>query len=92
MAILSQEQALALAKAHVDEIADSVGDKFDVAVEKIIESDFGWIFFYNSKEFIETGNPISSLVGNGPIFVKHDGTVHDLPSATGWEVAIQGIN
>jgi secreted PhoX family phosphatase len=41
-----------------------------------IEKAFGWIFFYNTKEFRDTGNFSSRLVGNGPVMVnKYDGNV-----------------
>jgi Immunity protein 35 len=36
------------------------------------EESFGWVFFYNSAKFIETGNPRDSLAGNAPIVVFRD--------------------
>jgi Immunity protein 35 len=91
MSQMTRELAFSLAKSRIDEIAASVGDEFEILVEKTVDAESGWVFFYNSKEFIETRNPIASLAGNGPIFVKLDGTVHDLPSSTTWEVAMQNI-
>lgn len=42
-----------------------------------IETEFAWIFFYNSVEFIQTGNLSSALTGNSPLIVdKMDGSVH----------------
>lgn len=37
-----------------------------------IEDDFGWMFFYNSKVFVETGNIMFSLGGNAPIIFDKD--------------------
>ncbi|GAB4037256.1 YrhB domain-containing protein [Spirosoma gilvum] len=34
------------------------------------EESFGWIFFYQSKEFIETGNIRYAFGGNSPIIVN----------------------
>ncbi|MVM29925.1 hypothetical protein GO755_07770 [Spirosoma sp. HMF4905] len=34
------------------------------------EESFGWIFFYNSKEFLETGNLSYALGGNSPIIIN----------------------
>lgn len=31
---------------------------------------YGWIFFYNSRRFVETGNVIYALGGNGPVVVE----------------------
>ena len=33
---------------------------------------FGWIFFYNSRRFIEDGQFVDQLVGNAPIIVRRD--------------------
>ena len=42
-----------------------------------IEKPYGWIFFYNSKKFVETGIFSYTLAGNGPVIVnKYDGAVH----------------
>ena len=41
-----------------------------------VEKPFGWVFFYNSKKFLDTGEFRYRLAGNGPIVVnKHDGSV-----------------
>ncbi|WP_338868493.1 YrhB domain-containing protein [Spirosoma sp. SC4-14] len=34
------------------------------------EESFGWVFFYNSKEFVETGNISHALGGNSPIIIN----------------------
>jgi hypothetical protein len=42
-----------------------------------IEREFGWIFFYQSKRFLETGNISDILAGNAPLVVtKSDGRLH----------------
>jgi Immunity protein 35 len=66
------------------------GDELDVIHSKTIDANEGWIFFYNSKEFIKTDDLSSALAGNGPIFVDRNGIVKILPSAVPWEVAIRG--
>lgn len=37
--------------------------------DETIEESFGWVFFYNSKEFLETGDFSYALIGNAPIIV-----------------------
>lgn len=40
----------------------------------------GWIFCFQSKEYIETGNISAQLAGNGPFLVDKDtGELHTLP-------------
>ena len=85
---ISFDQARAIAEKTVRAIADAANDEFDIADNETIDE--GWLFFYNSKDFIETGNPISALAGNGPIFVDRKGAVKVLPSAISWQVALRG--
>lgn len=46
------------------------GQSWIVLEKDTIETPFAWIFFYNSKEYVETGNVIHRLAGNGPVFVN----------------------
>lgn len=44
--------------------------------EETIEFEYGWVFFYQSKNFIQTSNPLSMVGGNAPLLVdKYDGSV-----------------
>lgn len=42
------------------------------------EYDFGWVFYWNSTEYIKTGDRRDSLVGNAPIVVTRTGKVESL--------------
>ena len=84
----SFEQAKVLAEKTVGALGAASGDEFDIVSHETVEAK-GWIFFYNSKEFVETGNPSSALAGNGPIFVDRNGVLKVLPTAVPWEVAIR---
>ena len=85
---MSFDDAKALAAEFVASLGSATGVAFALFAEKSIEVDEGWIFFYNSKEYIETGVFEFALVGNGPIFVDRSGGVRSLPSGTRWEEAI----
>jgi len=37
------------------------------------EHDFGWIFFYNTREYIEKGELQAALAGNAPLIVDKSG-------------------
>jgi hypothetical protein len=42
-----------------------------------IEKEFGWVFFYTSRKYLETGNPLFLPFGNSPVIVdREDGTLH----------------
>ena len=48
-----------------------------VVDEHTREEDFGWVFFYNTKQFLETGDVQWSLGGNAPLIVdRHEGKLH----------------
>lgn len=50
------------------------------------EYEFGWAFFWNTKEFVETGNRQHALAGNGPIIVDRcDGQIYATGTAPSWE-------
>jgi len=52
-------------------------DNRTVVVDKdTIERAFGWVFFYNTKRFLETGKSRYRLLGNGPVIVnKHTANI-----------------
>jgi hypothetical protein len=42
-----------------------------------LEREFGWVFFYNSKRYVETGDICHALAGNAPIVVtSRDRRIH----------------
>ena len=51
------------------------GDELVIIDEETIEKDFGWVFFYQSKKFLETENFSYCLAGNAPYIVnRFDGS------------------
>lgn len=45
-----------------------------LAVSNTQEFDEGWVFFYQSASFLQTGDFNEMLLGNPPIFVPRNGT------------------
>lgn len=69
IAMLTDEQAMNLAKIRIDEIAKSCGEELQLLHEQTIVRPKVSAFFYQSTEFVRTGNPATRLAGNGPILV-----------------------
>jgi hypothetical protein len=46
------------------------GDVPVVVDSATIEKPWGWVFFYESRRFLETGDDSSRLLGNAPIIVN----------------------
>lgn len=45
----------------------------EVVIARCVETDDGWEFGYNTREFLEQGVIRASLVGNGPVIVPRSG-------------------
>nr|WP_275441472.1 YrhB domain-containing protein [Psychrobium sp. MM17-31] len=69
---------------------EQIKDKYNpidcvVITEQTIEKNWGWVFFYQSKAYIETGDFREMLSGNAPIIVNrmtgelsYTGTAYDV--------------
>lgn len=89
MSTINRESAISLARERIDHLARAVGDQFAILSESTKEIEQGWLFFFNTADFVRTGNPASALAGNGPILVTREGVVHELPGSIPWEQAVQ---
>ena len=67
----SYKQALATAQEYLAKLQTEIDEKI-VLSEDLSEHEKGWIFSYNTKEFFDTGNPLSGLAGNAPFLVERD--------------------
>ncbi|NVM75000.1 hypothetical protein FHW83_000780 [Duganella sp. SG902] len=85
MDTISRSAALQIAQAKVHELASAAGDDFALQPNHTREIEQGWVFFFNSAEYVRTGNYIHALAGNGPLLVLRNGNVVMLPSAVPWE-------
>jgi hypothetical protein len=82
----NEAQQLALAYLESQHVSEPVAFYDDQCLTK----PYGWILFYNSKRFIETGNILYAFAGNGPLVVLDaTGEVVALPSNQGPEESIQ---
>jgi Immunity protein 35 len=62
----------------------------ELLVADVVEHDFGWVFFFSTKEFMETCDSSSRLAGNSPlIFDKADGAVYMTSTADTLENALE---
>ena len=82
--MLSYSQALTIAKKEVIKLS-MPDDEYIIVEDQVTEMSWGWVFIYNSRQFIETGDDQYQLMGNAPIFInketgqiRHTGTAHDI--------------
>jgi hypothetical protein len=88
MDTISSDAAMQIARAKVHELATLAGDDFALLPEATREIEQGWVFFFNSMDYVRTGDHLHALAGNGPLLVLRNGGVITLPSAVPWEDAI----
>ncbi|WP_444893706.1 YrhB domain-containing protein [Microbulbifer sp. TRSA001] len=83
---MNKQEALSLVEAELERVKDKY-NRIDCVVlaEETIEKAWGWVFFYQSKTYVETGDFRNMLAGNAPIIVNRDtgqlsyaGTAHDI--------------
>lgn len=81
-------QAIALARLAKDT------PKLDLVIldEQTIVKPYGWILFYCTRQYAETGDFLHMLGGSGPLVVRHNGRTEELegrmaaePTIAAWE-------
>ena len=84
------DEALSLAKKHLLKNWVLEEDSAVILEDKTIEGAFGWVFFYESKNYIESRDYADMLMGNAPIIInKKSGEVHITGTAEPIEVYIE---
>ena len=84
MTIISTRDAILLAQGKIAELAAEAKDAFQMLPDATEEISEGWVFFYNTRDFIQTGESLSALAGNGPILITRAGAVIQLGTASPW--------
>ena len=72
---MNKHEAQSLVVAELEKSKDKY-DPIDyvILVDETIEKEWGWVFFYQSKAYVESGDFIEMLSGNSPIIVnRHTG-------------------
>lgn len=74
-----------MVEAAIAEFAP-MDDDWVILDQYTIEKPWGWVFFYDSRKYVTTGDPKYQLVGNAPYIVNRE--THELV-ATGTAEAIE---
>jgi hypothetical protein len=79
---MTREEARALVEEFLESGPDS-GDAGVVIIDSAtLERSWGWVFLYQSREYLETGNDSDALVGNAPVIVdRATGRLHETGTA-----------
>jgi hypothetical protein len=78
--MINFQDAELIADSFLRKIEGDIGVPLQII--KTQELSYGWLFFYNSREYVETGEFSSMLAGNAPFVVDaFDGALHILGTA-----------
>lgn len=74
---MTKDQAINLVNAYLAKIQKGRSYEISIVHDQTLEEDFGWVFFYNTKQYIESGDIEWALGGNAPLIVDRDsGALH----------------
>lgn len=80
--VLDSKDAMRAVSDHLSKLEKVVGEPLALIENETIEKPFGWIFFYNSKKYTDTGDIKYMLAGNAPIILdKNTGKIHETGTA-----------
>lgn len=86
--MVTKQDAVRIAENHANN-GDPGPDALVVDDEWTIERDYGWLFTYNTPEFVRTRNRRDALVGNAPLLVlRESGSVIQFPTSCTREKAV----
>jgi len=79
---MTRSEARQIALDFVKAMEADAGCELVLIEGRTIERNFGWVFFYQSRRHLETGNIGDALAGNAPIVVtRADGRIHETGTA-----------
>jgi hypothetical protein len=79
---MTRDQATALALTYVKNQEAEARCNLVLLDGKTIEKNFGWVFFFGSKEHVESGDFRHAIAGNARIVVtRADGAIHETGTA-----------
>jgi hypothetical protein len=83
---ISYSDAQGLARSWVEATSRGTGALHErVALAK----PYGWVFFWDGREYLETGNPRKRFAGNGPVIVNRvNGEVRATSAALPLDVSL----
>lgn len=88
--MITERDAIALVEKYLDtDVRPWIAEEVILLTSETVREKTFWVFFYNTRAFIETKSLSHALVGNCPIVISaHDGSMRELGTATPWEEQI----
>ena len=68
--MLDFETAKKMVEEEINRSFNADDDELVVVEEETVQKEYGWIFFYTSRRFLETGDLNFMVAGNAPVVVN----------------------
>ena len=81
MGMIDFQKARELAEAYVAEFERECGIGLVIVDADTVEFEGGWIFYWDSKAYLQTQDFADAIGGNAPIVVFKDGVIKQAPTA-----------
>jgi hypothetical protein len=91
MTKINFETAKKIALKKLDVLATSLKHPLSINERNARTLDIGWVFFYNSKRYLETGERSWALGGNAPIFVSSEAQLFELRTDKPWKETLADL-
>lgn len=79
--MIDMEHARRLALGRLAEYERAGGHPLALLEDRALVLPYGWVFFYQSRRFLETGDPIEAVAGNAPLLVTRAGELYETGTA-----------
>ena len=74
---INAQTARAMARHQVATMAVDLGLDLVLLPERTMTTDVGWVFFYESRAYLESHDPHDALIGNAPLLIDaRTGSLH----------------
>lgn len=85
---ITRERAFEIAREALLELGPD--DHFTIYEDRVLEREFGWVFLYDPKAYLETGDMRTLVPGCGPLVVmRAGGATEYLTTSVPPEVAVE---
>lgn len=92
--MITIDDAVEAAERHLRQLSEELGRELAIDRAATMRGPRGWMFFWNSRRYLEEGSASDALVGNGPLLVDSEtGTVErqsPMVSLDGYHDVAQG--
>lgn len=79
--MISSKEARALAIEEINRIQTSTGIDLTLVDADTVEFDGGWVFYWDSTAYLQTGDFGMAIGGNAPFVIFKDGAMRQAPTA-----------